>query len=63
MEQSRSSDAVKREITDGLQKGHGVDNGVDITVISSCLFFDFETCEKIDICRSNVRFPSLHDVA
>ena len=25
--------------------------------------FDFETCERIDLDRSNVRFPSLHDVA
>ena len=25
--------------------------------------FDFETCEKIEIRYSNVRFPSLHDVA
>ena len=26
--------------------------------------FDFETCEKIlKLYRSNVRFPSLHDVA
>ena len=51
MEQSDESDAVKREITDGLQKGHGVDKGVAIG--SSCLFFDFETCEKIDVSRSS----------
>ena len=25
--------------------------------------FDFETCEGIKIRYSNVRFPSLHDVA
>ena len=25
--------------------------------------FDFETCEEIGLTRSNVRFPSLHDVA
>ncbi len=25
--------------------------------------FDFETCEKIRLPGSNVRFPSLHDVA
>ena len=55
------SDAVKREITQGLQEGHGADKGVAIG--ASCLFFDFETCEKIEIRRSNVRFPSLHDVA
>ena len=57
------SDAVKREITQGLQERHGVDNGVAITTDLSCLFFDFETCEEIDFKGSNVRFPSLHDVA
>ena len=55
--------AVKREVTQGLQERHGVDNGVAITADLSCLFFDFETCEKIEIRRSNVRFPLLHDVA
>ena len=55
------SDAVKREITQGLQEGHGADKGVAIA--ASCLFFDFETCEEIDFSDSNVRFPSLHDVA
>ena len=25
--------------------------------------FDFETCEEIGLYDSNVRFPSLHDVA
>ena len=55
------SDAVKREVTQGLQEGHGVDNGVAIG--ASCLFFDFETCEEISLYRTNVRFPSLHDVA
>ena len=58
------SDAVKREVTQGLQEGHGADNGVAITVISSCLFFDFETCEEIGgLSNRNVRFPSPHDVA
>ena len=57
------SDAVKREVTQGLQEGHGADNGVAITVISSCRFFDFETCEEIGLNRLRVRFPSLHDVA
>ena len=57
------SDAVKREITQGLQEGHGADKGVAITVDSSCLFFDFETCEEIMLNGSNVRFPSLYDVA
>ena len=53
--------AVKREVTQGLQEGHGADKGVAIGV--SCLFFDFETCEKIGLDYSKVRFPSLHDVA
>ena len=55
------SDAVKREITQGLQERHGADKGVAIG--ASCLFFDFETCEEIGLYRENVRFPSLHDVA
>ena len=57
------SDAVKREITQVLHEGHGVDNGVAITVDLSCLFFDFETCEEIGLNSLRVRFPSLHDVA
>ena len=56
------SDAVKREITQGLQEGHGADKGVAVYA-ASCLFFDFETCEEINLRHSNVRFPSLHDVA
>ena len=56
------SDAVKREVTQGLQEGHGADKGVAVYA-ASCLFFDFETCEEIDLDRSTVRFPSLHDVA
>ncbi len=55
------SDAVKREVTQGLQERHGADKGIAIG--ASCLFFDFETCEKIGLRGSNVRFPSLHDVA
>ena len=55
------SDAVKREITQVLQEGHGADKGVAIG--ASCLFFDFETCEDIRLDRSNVRLLSLHDVA
>jgi hypothetical protein len=55
------SDAVKREVTQVLQEGHGADKGVAIG--ASCLFFDFETCETINLRVSNVRFPSLHDVA
>ena len=27
------------------------------------VIFDFETCEEINLFLSNVRFPSLHDVA
>ena len=55
------SDAVKQEITKVLQEGHGADKGVAIG--ASCRFFDFETCERIRLYGSNVRFPSLHDVA
>ena len=57
------SDAVMQEITKVLQEGHGADKGVAITAGSSCRFFDFETCEEIRLSNSNVRFPSLHDVA
>jgi hypothetical protein len=45
------SDAVKREITHGLQEGHGADKGVAV----SCRFFDFETCKNIDLDHSKVR--------
>ena len=45
------SDAVKREITQGLVEGHGVDNGS----AAVCVFFDFETCEGIDIRSQSVR--------
>ncbi len=58
-EQSGTSigDAVKREITQGLVEGHGVEKG--IAVAGACAFydldgvvitgkrFDFETCEEI----------------
>ena len=47
------SDAVKREITQGLQEGHGVDKGVAVS--DTCLFFDFETCEGINLCNQSVR--------
>ena len=46
-------DAVKREITQGLQEGHGMDKG--IAVAGTCVFFDFETCENIDIQSKSVR--------
>ena len=55
------SDALRREITQVLQEGHGADKGVAIG--ASCRFFDFETCEEIRLAYSNVRFPSPHDVA
>ena len=47
------SDAVKREITQGLQEGHGMDKG--IAVAAECVFLDFETCEGIDLQSKNVR--------
>ena len=55
------SDAVKREITQVLQEGHGADQG--LAVAASCRFFDFETCEEIDLNFSNVRLLSHHDAA
>ena len=48
------SEAVKREITQGLQEGHGLDKG--IAIASTCKFFDFETCEAIDYRDKSVRF-------
>ena len=45
------SDAVKREITQGLQEGHGADKGS----AAACVFFDFETCEGIDLQSKSVR--------
>ena len=45
------SDAVKREITQGLQEGHGVDKGS----AAACVFYDFETCEGIDLQSKYVR--------
>ena len=47
------SDAVKREITQGLQEGHGADKG--IAVAGACAFYDFETCEGIDLRSHSVR--------
>ncbi len=47
------SDAVKREITQGLQEGHGADKGVAIAAL--CRFYDFETCEEITVSKSRVR--------
>ena len=47
------SDAVKREITQGLQERHGVDKG--IAIAGTCTFFDFETCEGIILSYKSVR--------
>ena len=47
------SDAVKREIQQGLQERHGMDKG--IAVAGACVFFDFETCEVIGIRSQSVR--------
>ena len=44
------SDAVKREIMQGLVEGHGVDKGS----AAACVFFDFETCEGINLQSKNV---------
>ena len=46
-------DAVKREITQGLVERHGVDKG--IAVAATCAFYDFETCEEINLSRQSVR--------
>jgi len=46
-------EAVKREITQGLQEGHGLDKG--IAVADTCRFFDFETCERINLDGAHVR--------
>jgi hypothetical protein len=50
------SDALKRDITQGLLERYGVDNGVAIA--DSCCFFDFETCETVNLHESNVRLLS-----
>ncbi len=54
-----------KKIKNGLQKGHGADKGVAIYISASsrCRFFDFETCEEINLRGSNVRLLSLHDAA
>ena len=53
--------AVRREITQVLQEGHGADKGV--AAAASCLFFEFETCENIGFGHSIVCLLSLHDAA
>ena len=45
------SDAVKREITQGLQEGHGADKGS----AAACVFYDFETCKGINLSHKSVR--------
>ena len=47
------SDAVKREITQGLVERHGADKGV--AVAAACVFYDFETCEGINLQNKSVR--------
>ena len=46
-------DAVKREITQGLVERHGVDKG--IAIADTCAFYDFETCEEINLSDQSVR--------
>jgi hypothetical protein len=46
-------DDVKREITQGLLEGHGVDKG--IAIAGACAFYDFETCEEINLKHQSVR--------
>ena len=55
-EQRRTSigDAVKREIGQGLVERHGVDKGISI-VADTCAFYDFETCEEINLEGKSVR--------
>ena len=48
------SEAVKREITQGLQEGHGLDKGIAVAG-RTCNFFDFETCEGINLFEKGVR--------
>ena len=45
------SDAVKREITQGLVEGHGTDKGS----AAAGVFYDFETCEGINLYNKSVR--------
>ena len=51
---TRIGDAVKREITQGLVEGHGVDKGTAVAG-DWCKFYDFETCEEINLSRQSVR--------
>ena len=45
-------DDVKREITQGLVEGFGVDKGV--VIAGTCKFFDFEACQAIDLSYQKV---------
>ena len=45
------SDAVKREITQILVEGFGMDKGS----AAACVFYDFETCEGIYLQSKDVR--------
>ena len=47
------SDGVKREIMQGLLERHGADKGM--AVADTCAFYDFETCEDINLQRKRVR--------
>ncbi len=51
---TRIGDAVKREITQGLVEGHGVDKGTAVAG-EPCKFYDFDTCEEIDLNSQLVR--------
>ena len=48
------SEAVKREITQGLQERHGLDKGFAFTW-GICKFNDFETCKEMKFERKEVR--------
>jgi hypothetical protein len=55
----RISVAVKREITQGLQEGHGLDKGISLYFHSESAiefaFACFETWEEIDLRNVKVR--------
>ncbi len=56
MENEGMSEAVKREITQDLQERHGLDKG--IAIAGTCAFFDFETCEEINLGSKEVRYTA-----
>ena len=51
---TRIGDAVKREITQGLVEGHGVDKGIAVAG-EACQFYDFDTCEGMGLRNQIVR--------